>query len=231
MTRLLVSVRDADEAMDAVAAGVDLIDLKEPRNGPLGAVDFDTMATAGDRVAGRRPMSVALGELADFDFEHPRRPPPGIDYFKLGLAGQSENPTWRRSLATAVEALSGPARGVAVVYADWRAAVAPAPEDVLRAARDLRLGAVLVDTWNKSAGGLLDLWLLDEVATIVAAIQETSALAVIAGGLTANAIVRILPLAPDYVAVRSAVCLESREGRLSFELAEQLARVVHAGSY
>ncbi|MES1213307.1 MAG: (5-formylfuran-3-yl)methyl phosphate synthase, partial [Singulisphaera sp.] len=38
-TGLLVSVRDANEARDALLGGADLIDLKEPTRGSLGRVD------------------------------------------------------------------------------------------------------------------------------------------------------------------------------------------------
>ncbi len=37
MTKLLVSVRSVDEAEMVLEAGVDLIDVKEPRSGSLGA--------------------------------------------------------------------------------------------------------------------------------------------------------------------------------------------------
>ncbi len=39
MTRLLVSVRSAAEAEIALSAGADLIDVKEPSRGSLGAAD------------------------------------------------------------------------------------------------------------------------------------------------------------------------------------------------
>ena len=39
--RLLVSVRNSREAIDALAGGADWIDLKEPANGTLGAVAGD----------------------------------------------------------------------------------------------------------------------------------------------------------------------------------------------
>ena len=44
MTRVLVSVRDALEARIALDCGVDLIDVKEPLRGPLGAADAVAMA-------------------------------------------------------------------------------------------------------------------------------------------------------------------------------------------
>ncbi len=56
MTGLLVSVRDAEEAADAVAAGADLIDVKEPRGGSLGATSPAVMAEVVRSVAGRRPV-------------------------------------------------------------------------------------------------------------------------------------------------------------------------------
>ena len=39
MTGLLVSVRDAKEAQQAVSGGADVIDVKEPAHGALGAAD------------------------------------------------------------------------------------------------------------------------------------------------------------------------------------------------
>ena len=52
MTKLLVSVRDAAEARLAVEAGVDLIDVKEPSAGPLGAAAAETLAEIAAAVAG-----------------------------------------------------------------------------------------------------------------------------------------------------------------------------------
>ena len=54
MTQLLVSVRDAAEALFAVAAGADLIDVKEPSRGPLGAPDRQTLDAVLAAVAGLR---------------------------------------------------------------------------------------------------------------------------------------------------------------------------------
>ena len=55
MTRLLVSVRSAEEAADAVSAGADLIDVKEPSAGSLGAATPEVVAAVMEAVAGRRP--------------------------------------------------------------------------------------------------------------------------------------------------------------------------------
>ena len=53
MTRLLVSVRNVEEAQIAIAEGVDLIDVKEPSRGALGAADPVTLKAIARCVAGR----------------------------------------------------------------------------------------------------------------------------------------------------------------------------------
>ena len=48
---LLVSVRSAAEALSALAGGADVIDVKEPNRGSLGAADDETISSAElDRV-------------------------------------------------------------------------------------------------------------------------------------------------------------------------------------
>ena len=51
MTKLLVSVRSVAEARIALAGGVDLIDVKEPRRGSLGAADAGIIAEIVAHVA------------------------------------------------------------------------------------------------------------------------------------------------------------------------------------
>src|SRR4051794_20645147 len=82
---LLVSVRDAAEAAAALRGGADVIDVKEPRRGPLGRADDATVAAVVAAVAGRRPVSAALGELADAGAAAPAVP--GLAFVKWGLAG------------------------------------------------------------------------------------------------------------------------------------------------
>ena len=64
--RLLVSVRSAEEAEAALIGGADWIDLKEPSAGPLAAVGVEVAKQVVDCVAGRRPISAALGELIEW---------------------------------------------------------------------------------------------------------------------------------------------------------------------
>src|SRR5690242_4202542 len=76
MAHLLVSVRSPAEAVAALEGGAALIDVKEPSRGPLGRADEDTITAIVQTVAGRRPVSVALGELLDHSEPRPPHPQP-----------------------------------------------------------------------------------------------------------------------------------------------------------
>ena len=96
MTKLLVSVRSAAEAQIACESGVDLIDVKEPARGSLGAADPATMDAIVRQVAGRRPLSVALGELTEpaaLSAAFAGR----VKFAKFGLAGGAALPNWQES--------------------------------------------------------------------------------------------------------------------------------------
>ena len=121
-TGLLVSVRSAAEARAALHGGAALIDVKEPDHGPLGRASDETIVEVVAAVAGRCPVSAALGELCD---DPGTAVPAGLAFVKWGLARCGAG--WRDDLAGRH---AGGARVVAVAYADWQCARAPAVDEV-----------------------------------------------------------------------------------------------------
>lgn len=229
MTRLLVSVRSAEEAADAVSAGADLIDVKEPNAGSLGAATPEVVAEVMQAVAGRRPTSIALGELhhgiSEWSAFAQRLAPELLPQFvKFGLAGCAGRPgiegLWRAALATLPLSVAP----VAVLYADWSLAASPPRDWVLRCAKQLRCRALLVDTFDKRGPGLLGLWRLEELGRCVETARDAGLLVVLAGQVTAEQFEQLVPLAPDFIAVRGAVCRGDRSGRLDPRRVEQLCR-------
>ena len=77
MAGLLVSVRSADEARAAVDGGASVVDVKEPDRGPLGRASAATWRAVRAAVPPAIPVSVALGELRDWDGDGPGRRPRG----------------------------------------------------------------------------------------------------------------------------------------------------------
>ena len=134
--KLLVSVRDADEARSALAGGTDWIDLKEPAAGPLGAVSLPTARQVAACLAGRRTLSAALGELVDWHTTSARQllRVPELEHLKLGLAGCAAVDSWSKVWRKIEAQVTAAGKSlVAVVYADWQRAGAPEPEQILGA--------------------------------------------------------------------------------------------------
>ena len=117
MMKLLVSVRDVGEAQIAIDAGVDLIDLKEPRDGSLGSTSPAVWEAVASLLPDGLPMSIALGELVTLDVKALQRIPHRVTFAKVGNAGlalrdaESSYRRWIHELPSWVEP-------VAVFYAD-----------------------------------------------------------------------------------------------------------------
>ena len=149
MTKLLISVRNAVEAQIAVDAGADLIDVKEPAHGSLGAADPGILEAVLQQVNDRRPLSAALGELLSA-VPLPAAFAGRLRYAKFGLAGCGTFDGWIALWQQAIERLPRGVEPVAVAYADWQSALAPDPWHVLERAHALRCAGVLVDTHDKT---------------------------------------------------------------------------------
>jgi len=228
MTKLLVSVRDASEAQIAFRGGADLIDIKEPTRGSLGSADTQVIEEIVARLKGQVPLSVALGELLSAS-SLPNSLGGQIQYAKFGLAGCAHEPNWRSKWQLAIDRLPRGVTPVAVAYADFQQADAPAPWQILAEGKARGCGAFLIDTYLKAAGSLLDHVTVSDLQELIRSAQGQGMLCVLAGSLGFEQIARVLPVAPDIVAVRGAACAGRRTGRLDAARVAELAQLVHSG--
>lgn len=221
MPRLLVSVRNVAEAQAALAGGADLIDVKEPANGPLGRADNPIIEKILESVAGRALVSAAGGELE----RHSLRLPKGVSFAKFGLAGWRGR-NWVETLH-AVLLLNGSGR-VAVAYADWDSCHAPPPEEVAVAAIEHRYAAFLIDTFQKTGSTLLDVVSIETIADLTHRCQSAGVAVALAGSLGIAEIERLRDIAPDWFAVRGAACEGGRNGTISEVRVRELKSVLRA---
>jgi uncharacterized protein (UPF0264 family) len=235
MTRLLISVRDAAEARTALAGGADIIDVKEPRRGALGAADPQVLCAVRAAVDGRAPLSAALGELNDApEFTNAcskaerddASPLAGFQHAKLGLAGCAELPGWAERWQAALVRLPQSVEAVAVAYADWRRAASPAPGDVLRTGAELRCTGLLMDTFDKRSGDVFRWLATEELAALVKAAHAAGMFVAVGGSLTLATAPRAIAAGADIVAVRGAVCRGGRGGDVDAQRVRALAESV-----
>lgn len=231
MTKLLVSVRSADEAELAAMAGADLVDVKEPSRGPLGAADAAVLAAVVERLGNDAvPISAALGELVDWNSDRGGLIPPGVSYAKFGLARCAIRESWQDLWRDALARLPLGVSGVAVAYADWQAALAPPALEVLDAATQSRCGVILVDTYNKAGPGLCELWSPRELAALVDRARDCGLSVALAGSVSLASLPQLVALEPDYVGVRGAACRGGRAGALDRALVRELVELVGASA-
>jgi hypothetical protein len=230
---LLVSVRDAAEAAEALEGGAKIIDVKEPRHGSLGPAAPEAIAAVADLVGSCRPWTMAAGELgAEPDGPRGAGPEPVVSAIaahlarvvsllgasavppaavKVGLAGAAGT-DWKRRLGAVFQLLPVGSERVAVAYADWQRAGAPSPPEVIAAANGLGCSTLLVDTFDKSSAGLLACCQPGMPAAWVAAARAAGLQVALAGRIALAEIPAVWALRPDVVALRSAVCFNGRAG-------------------
>ncbi len=203
--RMLASVRSAEEALVALAAGADLIDAKEPSNGALGAVSDETLHAIVAAVAGRRPVSATIGDLPlaldPLRAAVERTAGLGADFVKIGLFEQDLPLPALQALAAAVSGV----RLIAVLFADR------GPSD--QAAQQLAAAGwhgIMLDTARKGGGSLRDWTDEDWLAGFVRQARSLGLLVGLAGSLREDDIRPLADLGPDYLGFRGALCADAR---------------------
>lgn len=212
MTGMLASVNSAAEALLVLAAGVDIIDLKQPASGALGALDIATVQAIVAEVGGRCPVSATIGDL-------PMQPElignavkamaaTGVDYIKIGFFPEGD------SLAClSVLAAYNPHNTamIAVLFADT--AVDFSLLSQLKAAG---FAGVMLDTMDKHCGPLPSLLTAEQLAHFVDSAKALNLLCGLAGSLRLADIAALMPYQADYLGFRGALCVHhERAGQLN----------------
>jgi (5-formylfuran-3-yl)methyl phosphate synthase len=213
MTGLLASVTAAAEAELAMAGGADIIDLKDPLAGALGAVPAPVIRHAVQVIAGRRTVSATAGDL-------PMQPGVvvdaaeriaglGVDIVKVGFFPGGDP-------AGCIDALARlAARGtriVAVLFADQAPDLA-----LIDRLQEAGFAGAMLDTADKRAGSLRRH--MDDVslADFVDRVRHRHMISGLAGSLTLADVAPLDRLAPDYLGFRGALCSAGRTSALDIE--------------
>ncbi|MDZ5458237.1 (5-formylfuran-3-yl)methyl phosphate synthase [Azohydromonas lata] len=222
--RMLASVRDLHEARLVAEAGVDVIDLKEPAAGALGAVPLHVVheVVVALRAAGHaQPVTATVGDwpvhARDAVLERVRATAAcGVDVVKVGVERAD-------GAAALLAALAGaPAPVVPVFFADQGL-----DEALLALACWLPFPGVMLDTAGKADGSLLECLDAPSVRHFITRVQGAGKLAGIAGSLRASQAALLRELAPDLAGFRGALCEGGRAAGLSPQRLQALATEIN----
>lgn len=215
--RLLVSLRDADEALTALTAGADLIDAKDPERGALGALSPETVRAIVARVGGRATTSAVAGDGSGEGIAQAvaAMAATGVDFIKIAVGSADET-------ALAQAAARAPGRVIGVLFAeDGVAADAP---DRLAAAG---FAGAMIDTRGKTGTALPALLPAAHLAAFVATCRARGLMSGLAGSLALSDIPALAALHPDYLGFRGGLCQggDRRQGLDGARLARAVAAI------
>jgi uncharacterized protein (UPF0264 family) len=165
-------------------------------------------ATIGDMDLSPEPVVQACDQLLDA----------GVDVVKVGIFPGDLSGTLN-ALAPRIEA---GAKVVAVLFADgptmWQL--------VLPALVKARFTGLMLDTADKSRGGLLRHLPIPVLSAFVQSVKDAGLSCGLAGSLALEDIPALVPLKPDFLGFRSALCTEGRTGYLSPDKLDEVVEAV-----
>jgi uncharacterized protein (UPF0264 family) len=217
-TRLLVSIRDREEAMLAIRHDIHWIDVKEPRTGALGRPTLDSAREIYDALANHSFRSVALGELHEL-LSSERAYGESLslaELFPVAKVGMSnlKQIAWRPFLQKLYGDLAlRNCQLVPVFYADGADHGATDWNELMQFLDDEQPSGensshrrLLIDTFSKDGKNLLDHLPLPVLQQCLEDCQQRKTKLVLAGSLRAKQISKLLNLGAEAIGVRGAVC-------------------------
>lgn len=228
MTGMLASVNSLQEAKLALAAEVDIIDLKQPSKGALGALEIDLIKTIVTDIDRARPVSATIGDL-------PMQPDSifnavdamvhtGVDYVKIGFFPGGDWPATLQKLHSHTDIWQQQHAGlIAVLFADTQPDLT-----ILSMLKDSGFVGVMLDTMNKQKGSLTQVMAPITIAQFVNLARQHQLLCGLAGSLKADDIAKLIPLHPDYLGFRGALCQQhDRTAQLNQSAVIKIKRAMH----
>jgi len=202
MSNMLASVNCLDEALMAEQANVDIIDLKQPALGALGALETDLVKTIVNNKQLTKPISATVGDLpmqADIIFNAVEAmAATGVDYVKIGFFPDSN---WLPIIQQLKVITQRKVKLIAVLFADQN------PDfNTIKDFSNAGFSGVMLDTMDKSQGSLCQVMPLAKLQIFVEQSQQHTLLCGLAGSLRLQDIASLLPLNADYLGFRGALC-------------------------
>ncbi len=222
--KLLVSVVNKIEALEAIKGGAHIIDVKNPKEGSLGANFPRVIRQVKEIVPDNIEVSATIGDLPNLpgtaSLAALGAAASGADYVKVGLFGvktSAEATILMREVCRAVKDYNNASKVIAAGYADFNKVGCLSPLKLPRVACKVEADGVMIDVKIKnSESKLLDFLGDRELKKFVDEAHNSNLIAALAGSLDKQDVPRLCELRVEVIGVRRAVC--SKRDRLSGEV-------------
>jgi uncharacterized protein (UPF0264 family) len=233
--KLLISPTDEKEALEAIAGGADIIDVKNPKEGALGAnfpwvirrireitpKNVEVSCTLGD--VPNLPGAISLAALGAATT--------GVNYVKAGLYGlkTKEDALYlMQNVTRAVKDCDSSIKVVTTGYADAKRIGSVDPLLIPVIAHKAKADIAMIDTAVKDGKNLLAFLTRHQLKSFVNAAHDHGLKAALAGSLKKEDLPAIYALGADIAGVRGAACTHGNrvDGRITRETVRDLVEVV-----
>ena len=222
MTGMLASVNNVAEALLVLNAEVDIIDLKQPALGALGALDIATVKQIVAGIDGRCPVSATIGDLLQPDLVFnavKAMAETGVDYIKIGFFPGDD---WQETVKKLSVLTQQNHALIAVLFADTQPDFA-----IMSLLNEAGFTGIMLDTMDKQKGSLTQLMAKMEIAQFVKQAKALKLLCGLAGSLRLEDIPKLMPYNADYLGFRGALCQgHDRVGWLNKQAVIQIRRAI-----
>ena len=233
--KLLISPVDEKEAVEVIAGGADIIDVKNPKEGALGAnfpwvikrireitpKNVEVSCTLGD--VPNLPGAISLAALGAATT--------GVDYVKAGLYGlkTKEDAVYlMKNVSRAVRDCNSSIKVVATGYADAGRIGSVNPMLIPDIAQKAEADVAMIDTAVKDGRNLFTFLSINRLKSFVNAAHDQGLKAALAGSLRKDDLPTAYALGADVVGLRGAACTHGDrvDGRITRETVRELVEVV-----
>jgi uncharacterized protein (UPF0264 family) len=229
--KLLISPKNLTEAEIAADGGADIIDIKNPTEGSLGAnfpwvikgiikaiPGIEISATLGD--LDNRPGFASLGARGLSSL--------GVNYVKGGLLVKNRGAGEEIGGAVVKSVAGRDCKVVLAGYGDNKTLGSITPGEVIEIACITGAHGVMIDTYHKNGTSLFDQMSFKEIKGFVDQAKDNGLLVALAGSIGKGHIPILKDLDPDIVGIRGAVCTENDRvmGAMDMEKVKEFKRLL-----
>lgn len=216
MPQLLISVTSVTEAQIALECGADIIDLKDPDQGALGALPLElvTEIVAFVNAKGESERKVTSATIGDLSMEPElllkhvlALLKTKVDIIKIGFFKDSsiKFTDYQPCLEVLKAVSESGVLLIAVLFAEY-----DYPDSLVIAIKNAGFYGVMFDTAGKNGATFLDYFSVEEIKEIAHNVQAQGLLFGLAGSLNLQHVAMAKAIAPDYMGFRGGVCINNQ---------------------
>jgi uncharacterized protein (UPF0264 family) len=233
--KLLISPINEKEASEAVAGGADIIDVKNPQEGALGANFPWVIKRIREMTPKNIQVSCALGEVPNLpgsiSLAALGAASLGVDYIKVGLRGfkTSQDVTYLlQNVSKAAKECNPKIKVVAAGYADAERIGAIDPMLIPEIAFKAQVDVAMIDTAVKDGKNTFTFLTVKQLEKFVNSAHNLGLEAALAGSLRKQDLPVVYTLGADIAGLRGAACTKNDrvKGQITKKQVQELVETV-----